>query len=390
MRRRFDLDWVRVTLFFLLVPYHAAVGFTSYGQFVFGVANDTQGGAGLERALLFINTFRLHALFLVSGAGAWVMLHRIGPLSFVAARALRLLVPLVLAGLSLNMLSQWWTSDQPLVGFARNWVMAPELGHLLHLWFIVNLMLYALMLLPLHLLMQTGFGIWFRERVSAIWRFGFGFGLLILTPLPLVAVTLAWKPHEIATGGEGHRFVVYFGFFLLGYFVMDRERFWKELDRRLSLVVFLAVVASGLVLGSVILASQMSEDFAALLDVGGWAAFIPSPYNGLFVTYMVMSVCLGWWMSLAFLGVAARFLTAPSKLITRLNSSVYAIYIVHFFLIVVALSFVAKLPQSWQFEWLAVTIWTLVGSWVIFWLADLTAVTRVLFGIKRRTDDKRH
>jgi hypothetical protein len=64
MARRHDLDWLRVMLFGLLVPYHAAIGFVGYGHTIYGYRNHE--AAGVDS--VYFRTVRVVLLSIRSGS----------------------------------------------------------------------------------------------------------------------------------------------------------------------------------------------------------------------------------------------------------------------------------------------------------------------------------
>jgi glucans biosynthesis protein C len=97
-----------------------------------------------------IHAFRMEAFFILSGAAAYIVFHR-SEKNFVADRSVRLLVPLVVTAVLLNL---------PVLQLTENIINAPLEGSvftnfldpsywlagewLLHLWFLRNLMLYTI------------------------------------------------------------------------------------------------------------------------------------------------------------------------------------------------------------------------------------------------------
>ena len=71
MERRYDLDWLRILLFGLLVPHHAAVGFVAWGKDIYGFVNDEVGGDLLSLGIYFSHSWRLPSLFLIAGIGTY-------------------------------------------------------------------------------------------------------------------------------------------------------------------------------------------------------------------------------------------------------------------------------------------------------------------------------
>jgi glucan biosynthesis protein C len=66
--RRFDLDWIRIAAFGLLILYHIGMVFVPWSYHV----KSTHLIAGLEPALQMLNPWRLSLLFVVAGAATHV------------------------------------------------------------------------------------------------------------------------------------------------------------------------------------------------------------------------------------------------------------------------------------------------------------------------------
>ena len=63
--RRYDLDWLRITAFGLLIGYHVGM---LYVPWAFHVKSEYRGGPGLVALMLASNPWRLPLLFVISGA----------------------------------------------------------------------------------------------------------------------------------------------------------------------------------------------------------------------------------------------------------------------------------------------------------------------------------
>ena len=64
--RRFDLDWLRVLAFALLIPFHAGMPFTTWGWHIKNGATSM----ALQIPMEFMHHWRLPLLFMISGAAA--------------------------------------------------------------------------------------------------------------------------------------------------------------------------------------------------------------------------------------------------------------------------------------------------------------------------------
>ncbi|MEU1003118.1 MULTISPECIES: acyltransferase family protein [Streptomyces] len=163
--RRPELDAIRMLVVIGLIFFHSALVFATEGDFYVTNSETTEvvtviAGFGVVWAMPL--------LFLISGLGAWHSLRRRGEGAFVAERLLRLGVPLLLATVVLNPLPQWLRqrSSDPddkesyldfLPHFFDVHVELDEFPFLIqgqyfetgHLWFVVLLLTFSLMLAPL-------------------------------------------------------------------------------------------------------------------------------------------------------------------------------------------------------------------------------------------------
>lgn len=89
--RRYDLDWIRIGAFLLLILYHVGMYYVSWDWHV----KSPHASPALEPLLLLVNPWRLSILFLVSGAATAFMLRRQRPGELARRRSSRLLIPLV-------------------------------------------------------------------------------------------------------------------------------------------------------------------------------------------------------------------------------------------------------------------------------------------------------
>ncbi|MEV6108227.1 acyltransferase [Streptomyces sp. NPDC051940] len=162
--RRPELDAVRMLVVLGLIFFHSALVFASDDDYY--VKNDETTGAIMILAG-FAVVWAMPALFPISGLGAWYSLRRRGGAGFTRGRLLRLGVPLVFVTLALNPLPQWLrlrsassSYDQSYAAFLPDFydvrIEPAEFPFLVqgehfetgHLWFVVLLLAFSLMLVP--------------------------------------------------------------------------------------------------------------------------------------------------------------------------------------------------------------------------------------------------
>jgi glucan biosynthesis protein C len=91
--RRYDLDWIRVGAFFLLILYHTGMFYVPWDWHV----KTPHIVEGLMPFMLMTNPWRLTLLFLVSGAATRFMADKTPVGKLTTARIARLLPPLLFA-----------------------------------------------------------------------------------------------------------------------------------------------------------------------------------------------------------------------------------------------------------------------------------------------------
>src|ERR1700736_5493507 len=89
--RRYDLDWVRVGAFTLLIFYHVGMYYVTWDWHV----KSAHASNAIEPLMMLTSPWRLSLLFLVSGVATAHLFERQGIRGFLGHRSVRLLVPLV-------------------------------------------------------------------------------------------------------------------------------------------------------------------------------------------------------------------------------------------------------------------------------------------------------
>lgn len=239
--RRHDIDWLRAILFGLLIPFHVAVGLV-WG--VYGTSFDGQTASTAYNnnvvvenfILLWMHTWRLPAIFLISGMGTAFAFRKKNPSAFRRERFRRLVVPF-LFGITFVNLPFWILASGAVpddtgelifvilitglvIGFL-NLVTLFELS--VHLWFLKNLFIYSVILSFLLSKHLTTISVKFKAFTRAILKLPKDIGLLVVIPIPLLLVELFYKPSHYGFTGHGYEFYWYFVFFLLGFVLITHR-----------------------------------------------------------------------------------------------------------------------------------------------------------------------
>lgn len=397
--RRYDLDWLRVLVFGLLIIFHIAIGFDETGVAVYGYGNDQLGGVWLSLFIFFTHEWRLPLLFLIAGMGTCFAFGSRTTREFLNERSFRLLVPLLFAMIFILIFPryvQFLSSSGMEVSFieyVKGWF--GKLGfvaHPQHLWFLVNLFVYSLICAPMFSIIRRNPG----GRVVGLIKWCFkvknGRGLLLLMPLPLVFVEFITRPFLPGMVGLGYEFFWYLILFITGYLcIIAKEEFWESLEKiRGSSIVLGCVLMVLSIFSFVMLGVEGSGDLwgsegtrARYIFEGGWMlagfGFWEVPMGHIISIIHSMNawawcmVCFSW---------GAKYLNKPSKQLSYLNRGVYPFYVVHLPFTLVSLYYLKDVELYWVFKFLIITMITAAGCWLVFEISKRNEILRIAFGIK--------
>ena len=328
--RRYDLDWVRVGAFLLLILYHIGMYYVTWDWHV----KSPHASTSFEPLMLLTSPWRLSLLFLVSGVATGYLLERQGARGFLGRRSVRLLVPLVFgmlvivppqsylevvekvryAGSYAEFLGLYLTAYQ---GFCRDGdcLILPTWNHL---WFVAYLWVYTLLL---YIAARAAPAVVPRVREWLERRF-VGLGVLAWPIAYLVAarVLLAVRfPATHALVDDWYNHAVYAPMFVLGFALAGARAPWESIERLRWHALGFAV------LGWVFLCVWHGLDNADAL---------PASVALRRIWQVVFSAQI-WLAIVAVLGFARRHLNRDSAARRYLTTAVFPVYILHQTVIVV-------------------------------------------------------
>jgi peptidoglycan/LPS O-acetylase OafA/YrhL len=225
-----------------------------------------------------------------------------------------------------------------------------------HLWFVVYLYVYVLLLLPLL--------IWWRRRAPTLRP---GAWLLTLS-LPLALNEALLKPlfpesHNLVNDWyvfNHYLLLTVYGFLLAS---MDGAWEWLAAQRRKTLLCTISILAIALPL---LTAGVIQRD---------------TPMDALIANVFT------WMTLLAFIGYGRAHLSFENKLIRWARDASYPIYILHQTIIVATGYYVIQQPWAAGTKYWVVFIATVIASVASYQLVVRRfAATRVIFGMKRAID----
>jgi glucans biosynthesis protein C len=365
--RRIDLDWVRIVAVLLLIPFHTARVFNLGEPFY---VKNADLSVPLTFLIGFLVVWQMPILFLIAGASTWYAMKHRTTGQYVSERLKRLMVPFVFGTLVLvppqmylALLHRSETSASYLQYYPRFFELRPfdipdytGIGFSwAHLWFILNLFVISLIVLPLLLALRRGVG---QAMVSRLAGFADrGWGILLFAVL-LVLVGDLPEP-------DGKPIFTHLTLFVLGFVLASDARFGRAIQRNRW---------PALVLG----AATMSVFF--WVEMWG-IEFADNSVED--VAYYVIRNCNVWFWLVAILGFGQRHLTADNRVLRYARDAAYPFYLLHQTVIIVIAFFVVQWNADTLLKFSVIAVCSLVATIGLYdLLVRRTNATRFLFGMK--------
>ena len=375
--RRYDIDWLRVILFGLLIWFH-------YAAFSLGELEGEESSMEMFNLPLFfiiavMHQWRLAALFIISGMGTAFAFRRRTSGVYVKERFTRLGIPLLFGTYIL-----FFGIFDPLGTAARLFEVFPGQQRMPygHLWFIYNLLIYSVLLTPIFSHVRNNPEGKIVQATRKLLNTRYHLGLLFLPPLILAMSNVLFKPWGLGEVGMWWEFPRYMLYFLFGYLMIAaKEDYFPAIDRiRIPVTIITPVLA---------LFWFISVEMFSTPHIyeGGWANEGYSAF-GLEPIYAALIQSFhAWFWCLMVFSWASKLLNKPSERLAYLNEAVYPTYIVHLHLTFLPIAFFALLGLGYYTSMVIGTIVVFVGVMVCFEIARRASLFRPLFGIKGGRDE---
>lgn len=366
--RRYDLDWLRVIVFALLIFYHVGMFFVPWG---WHIKNNVLYEA-LLYPMLFINQWRLAILFVISGMGTCFALSFRSGQQFAKERLIRLLIPLAFGMLfiippqiyveriSAGDFSGSYLEFYTTVAFSGAYPEGNISWH--HLWFLPYLLIYSLVLIPVFLHLRAHPNARFLEWFRVVLQKPLGIYIFII-PLYLTEALLEpFFPVNHALIGDWFAFFHFLILFFYGFLLISiQDTFWEVIDRskRYALMV-----------------GSISFPLFILLILQDDNIYIH------FIEAFVKVINLWSWIIVLF-AFAANYLNQKSKLLSYCNTAVYPFYILHQTITIILGYYLMNIEMGFILKFSIMAIGTFLACWLLYeFVIRKIKWLRPLFGLK--------
>ena len=361
----YNIDWIRVIAFDLLILYHVGMIFVPWD---YHLKNNVISGS-FTKPMMLLNQWRLPILFVISGMGTYFALsHRTGGL-YIKERLTRLFIPLLFGILIIippqvyfERLSQG-NNFQSIFHFYPNFFKGiyPK-GNLSwgHLWFVVYLLFYSLLLTPLFLYIKRK-----PDIKPIVWlsRMADKFPVILyLFIIPLIIIEVSLERHfppTLAFWGDWFVLSFYGILFFYGFLLVSlKDKLWIALIKGRRIFLLATII------------------FITIFFF--FFQYIEYP-----ITCITRIIYL-WSMILLILAYSAKYLNKPSRLLSYRNKAVYPFYILHQTVLLVLAYYLINVEMNILFKFLLLTIGTFGISWLVYeCLLRRIKILRPLFGLKK-------
>ena len=319
--RRYDLDWMRVIAILIVLVYHVGMIFVPWS---FHIKNaDTSGPTAdiLATVMIWLHQWRMPLLLFISGAGTYLSLGFRSPKRFVGERYRRLFFP-VLFGMLVIVPPQVYYERIDIYGSFFDFY--PSIFELTpypegnfswhHLWFVVYLLFYSVISVPLFFYIKRGGGKAFQNLLYKWLSRPYGILSLVLLIVLTQALLRPYFPDEThALINDWAYFVYYYCFYLLGFFFCADNRLWQLLlkFRKGHLVTAIGVTA-----------------LMYIFYFSSWQRW-PFSLETMDILWSINCILVAWCWVVTCMGYGQRYLSFNKPILKGANVGIYPFYILH-------------------------------------------------------------
>lgn len=347
--RRHDIDWLRVIAIGLLLIYHIAIIFQPWAMLIGFIKSDEPVEA-LWIPMTMLNVWRIPLLFYVSGMGLYFAMRKRNWKQLFLERTKRILLPftfgiMAIVPLHLFLFQKYY--NLPLGYY-------PHQGHL---WFLGNIFVYVLLLLPLFYYLKKQKNGKIKRALSILMS---NPGAPLLISLFFVIEVSLLKPQIFALYAQTlHGFFYGFLAFFFGFLlVYSGESFWRTVLKWKWLYTVLALILYGI---RFVLFETQASGYLTAIESNCWIF-------GIF-------------------GFGHQYLNKPSKTLSYLSQASYPVYIIHMFVLYAGALFILPLKIPILLKFICIVTFTGLVCYLIYeFIIRKIGFLTPLFGLKQKSN----
>ncbi|MEP0266335.1 acyltransferase family protein [Dokdonia sp.] len=364
-KRRYDLDWLRVIAILAVYLHHIGMPFNGDK---FHIMN-SESSKVLDDIMVFFEQFRLPLLFLISGTGTMFAFSKRSWFQFLKERSTRLVIPLIFGVLFIvppQTYYEFIDNYNSYIDVYKNGAFETN-----HLWFIVNLFVLSIVLIPLILLLKSSKSNALIALLDTITSKKYG---ILLWVVPLIIITIFLKkiyPSDSKDITNLSSTFYYSYFFISGMLFTVSKNSWNHLrlHRKFNFIAF--VISTILFYTYYFLPGDYISPYLSISS--RWS-----------IWYLVCAL-VSWTLVTTLLGYGQTWFNKKSTLLKKCNEAIYPFYILHQTIIIILGYYIIQLDIGIlsKIGLLVVTSFPLI---VIIYrvLIYPFKIPRILFGMKKK------
>lgn len=373
--RRYDLDWLRFIAILILLFFHTGMWFNPWEWHV----KNNETSETFRYWMIWSHYWRMPLLLFISGAGTYMAMGVRTSKQFAGERFKRLFVPVVFGMFvvvppqiyyeHIKEYDSYWDFYKTVFNF----VPYPEGSFSWHhLWFVVYLLLYSLLAIPLLNFLRSEKSERFKNSVFKWISSSAG---LLFIPVIIILITQIilrpYFPEEEHDLTDWAFFVFYFCFFLFGLVCYSNPNLWEAIGKNrkylLAASLFVLVPFYGLYF-------HFREFYQ-----------LPWSLDTVETLFDVTAIFLSWFTVITVVAYGQHYLNKPHPWLSRINEGLYPFYILHQTVIIAIGFYICKLDWSITAKFWSISLMTL-ASCIGFYLLVIRPfnVMRFLFGMKKK------
>lgn len=373
--RRYDLDWLRFIAILLLLFFHTGMWFNPWEWHV----KNNELSESFRYWMIWSHFWRMPLLLFISGAGTYMALGKLTTGQFAKERFKRLFVPVVFGMFvvvppqiyyeHIKEYDSYWDFYKTVFNF----IPYPEGSFSWHhLWFVVYLLIYSLIAIPLLSFLRSEKSGNFKNKVFKL--ISSPAGLLFIPAVIILITQIILRPyfpdeeHNLTDWGF---FIFYFCFFLFGMLCYSNQNIWTAIGNNRKHLLVAAL-------------------FILVPFYGTYFHFrnfytLPWSDRTVEIIFDVTGIFVSWFTVITVIAFGQHYLNRPHKWLSKINEGLYPFYILHQTVIIAIGYYICQLDWSiaakfWSISFL--TLFSCVGFYLLV-IRPFNAV-RFVFGMKKK------
>ena len=374
--RLYFIDYIRVFAFLLLILFHSALPFVQYHWEV----TNQQKSELLLSIVLWFHQWRLPLLFFISGVGVYFSLQRRNILHFTLERFRRLFVPLVFAMLFtipiqvyVEYLQKGRVTGSYFEFYPSVWNFVPYPDGSLtwsHMWFIVYLLTFIILLIPLFSVLKIKSIEHYKDRLSNLLSSKYLTLWVFLIQYSIYHVYFLKYPEQGSLLDDWFVFNSSITYLILGYLLASSSQFWDNCERYRKTYLAIAVITSITLFIKYYLPNVIPKKEGIDTQI-----------------YFILDSLQIWSIILTIIGFAKKHLNSSSNILQYLNQAVFPFFIIHQTVIVAIGYWIVQLRVSILPKYLLLSICSSILIYALYeYIIRRTKLTRLLYGMKNPKD----